>query len=75
MNHLLQEELRVYRIQINRWRGETPTSRGPMLFPAQLVDEIEEEESTDQQPLGTLQKGSIDIQGCRTGTSHLSSHI
>nr|XP_022335650.1 1-phosphatidylinositol 4,5-bisphosphate phosphodiesterase gamma-1-like isoform X2 [Crassostrea virginica] len=51
------------------WRGETPTSRGPMLFPAQLVDEIEEEESTDQQPLGTLQKGSIDIQGCRTDRS------
>lgn len=37
-----------------------------MLFPGHLVEEVVEEE-TDQQPLGTLQKGSLDIQGCRTG--------
>eukprot|EP00105_Crassostrea_gigas_P024834 XP_011445225.1 PREDICTED: 1-phosphatidylinositol 4,5-bisphosphate phosphodiesterase gamma-1 isoform X4 [Crassostrea gigas] len=47
------------------WRGETATTRGPMLFPGHLVEEVVEEE-TDQQPLGTLQKGSLDIQGCRT---------
>ncbi|XP_061198199.1 1-phosphatidylinositol 4,5-bisphosphate phosphodiesterase gamma-1-like isoform X2 [Saccostrea echinata] len=47
------------------WRGETPTSRAPMLFPGHLVEEIEEDEANDQEPLGTLQKGSVEIQGCR----------
>ncbi|XP_048731968.1 1-phosphatidylinositol 4,5-bisphosphate phosphodiesterase gamma-1-like isoform X5 [Ostrea edulis] len=51
------------------WRGETTSSRVPMLFPGHLVEEIEEDEPNDQQPLGTLQKGSIDIQGCRTDRS------
>lgn len=51
---------------LHRWRGETATSRSPMLFPGHLVEELVEEEN-DQQPLGTLQKGSLDIQGCRTG--------
>ncbi|XP_071174226.1 1-phosphatidylinositol 4,5-bisphosphate phosphodiesterase gamma-1-like isoform X19 [Mytilus edulis] len=51
------------------WRGDFNDKRQNW-FPEHLVEELDlPEESEDTSPLGALQKGFIDIQGCRVETS------
>lgn len=52
---------------VERWRGDYGTKK-QLWFPANYVEEIEaHNDSSESMPLGSLQQGSIDIQGCTVG--------
>ena len=54
-------------IIIPRWRGDY-LDKKQYWFPANFVAEIEpQEDSAEAAPLGSLQKGAIDVQGCIIG--------
>ena len=52
---------------VTRWRGDYG-SKKQLLFPANYVEEMDtHNDNSDSAPLGVLQEGAIDIQGCLIG--------
>jgi len=52
---------------LTRWRGDYQDKK-QYWFPANFVVEIEsEDDSVDNTPLGSLQKGAIDVTSCMIG--------
>ena len=51
-----------------RWRGDYGAKKQHW-FPSNYVEEIEahSDSSSESMPLGSLQQGSIDVQGCYVG--------
>ena len=52
----------------DRWRGDYGTKKQHW-FPSNYVEEIEahSDSSSESMPLGSLQQGSVDVQGCYVG--------
>jgi hypothetical protein len=56
-----------YFVLIYRWRGDYADKK-QFWFPANFVVELEpQDDSVDNTPLGSLQKGALDVRGCITG--------